>query len=76
MSNVTMTKVKVVSFFPVQGVPREDYLDFLNAELDYNTIEPSLALGVFPPGLILQRSNGPAAQVWGEYGKPQRLVRL
>lgn len=75
MSGVT-TKVKAVSFFPVAGIPREDYADFVGSELDFNTIEPTLRDGNFPPGLILQRGNGPAAQVWGGYGEPQRLVRL
>lgn len=75
MSNIT-TKVKVVSYYPVAGIPREDYADFLGAELDYITIEPTLREGNFPPGLILQRGNGPAAQVWGKYGEPQKLVRL
>jgi hypothetical protein len=46
--------VQVVGFFPVQGVDRDDYRDWLRIrELSLADVRNSLIHGSFPPGLLL-----------------------
>lgn len=63
----------VAGFQPVNGIPREDYQDFLGAVINSEEIKYGLSLGVFPPGLILQSKKSGAYVVFGNYDTVQRL---
>jgi hypothetical protein len=59
---------------PSLGTPRADYEDFKRlGKLNGEEVAAHLALGVLPPGLLLER-DGRAYQVWGAYDSRQRLV--
>ena len=66
---------RVVGYMPTDSVPKEDYLDFMNARFSIDELKFMLKDGVLPPGLILNRGERtPSLQVWGAYGKKQKLV--
>ena len=67
--------MRVVGYMPTDSVPKEDYLDFLNARFSIDEVNFMLKDGVLPPGLILNHGERtPSLQVWGAYGKKQKLV--
>ena len=66
---------RVVGYMPTDSVPKEDYLDFMKARFSVDEVEYMLKDGVLPPGLILNHGERtPSMQVWGAYGKKQKLV--
>ncbi len=75
MSDTLHTTVSIPGYFPVAGIDREEYRDFIGQVLPRRLVELDLKNGNYPPGLILQDHTG-AYQVFGHPGQMQYILPL
>lgn len=66
---------KAVGYTPAKGIPQEDYEDFRETRMSNNELLAGLAMGIYPPGLVLRKFSA-SYQVKGEYLKRQQIERI